>query len=165
MRFKTISYFVLLAATVCINSCRSQHSLIKNVHSYSFIRQEGIIKASSGDNEGFTKPDTIFIVYAEVTTDKLEWETAFMNGKEYKIVPQLISAGNVEAGFDDKGLPVTIHVKNNHFLFQLQFEHLNDHVQPPGINTTEPMIRFRFKNKTYVNKLKSPLLLTQLPPV
>lgn len=165
MRYKIkISFYVIIAATVFTISCRSPKSLIKKIYCYSFQKQQGTIKQSEFD-DGLLKADTLFVVYAEVVTDKLQWDTAIMNGTLYRITSQVIPSGSFEAGFDGSGQPVIIQVKNNRFLVQLQFEPVKGKLSSEFIQSDERVLRFRYNNKTFSSKLEAPLFLNQLPPV
>ena len=164
MRYQIkISFYVIIAATVFTISCRSPKSLIKKTYCYSFQKKEGTVKQS--DDNGLLKADTLFVVYAEVVTDKLQWDTAIINGNVYKITSQVIPSGSFEAGFDGSGQPVIIQVKNNRFLVQLQFEPVKGKLSSEFIQSDERVLRFRYNNKTFSSKLEAPLFLNQLPPV
>jgi hypothetical protein len=164
MRFQIIICSTLVAAIVFICSCRSQKNCIKNVYSFSFQKQEGTIKQKDGDND-FANADTFYVVYADVVTDEIQWDTAIINGSLYTIFPQYILSGKMEAGFDEKGMPVNIQVKNNRYLFQLQFEPVKGKIKIDPINSKENIIRYRYKGRDYLNNLKFPLFLHQRSPV
>jgi hypothetical protein len=165
MGSKYLIMILFVSAILLPFGCRTQQSLIKKTQSFSLERSFGTVKEQDGEQQTSTI-DTLLVVYAEVTTNQLLWDTAVLNGKLFKIIPQLITTGIMEAGFDEKGQPIVMKVRKGNFLYQLQFERI-EHQNTTGQHDTltQQLIYFRFKNKKYKTVLSQPVFLHQFPPV
>lgn len=151
---------MLSAAAVVPSGCRTQQSFVKKMHSFYIEKKSGTVKLPETDTDAGMN-DTLLVVYVEATTNDLKWDSAVIKGKQYRVIPQLITAGIFEAGFNEKGEPVVIKVAGGHFLYQLQFESTGSQHQELRQNA---FIHFLFKKRSYRVVLQPPVLLQQLPP-
>lgn len=159
--FNSILIFLLSAAVIVPSGCRTQQSSVKKVHSFYIEKKSGTAKHPVTDTDAVMN-DTLLIVYVETTTNDLKWDSAFIKGKQYRVIPQLITTGVFEAGFNEKGAPVVMKVAEGHHLFQLQFEVISSQTIHSSENA---IIHYRHKKQHYKVVLQPPVLLQQLPPV
>lgn len=153
--------FLLSAAVAVPSACRTQQSFVKKVHSFYIEKKSGTVKLPVTDTDAAMN-DTLLVVYVEATANDLKWDSAVINGKQYRVIPQLITSGIFEAGFNEKGAPVVMKVAEGHHLYQLQFEAISlQNLKSPE----KAIIHYRHKKKQYKVVLQPPVLLQQLPPV
>jgi len=157
----SITIFLLSAAVVVPYGCRTQQSFVKKLHSFYIEKKSGTVKLPVTDTDAGMN-DTLLVVYVEATRNDLKWDSAVINGKQYRVIPQLITTGIFEVGFNEKGDPVVMKVAEGHHLYQLQFEATGLYIQQSPENA---IIHYRYKKKLYKVVLQPPVLLQQLPPV
>jgi hypothetical protein len=159
--FNSIAIFLLSAAVAVLSGCRTQQSFVKKLHSFYIEKKSGTVKLPVTDTDAVIN-DTLLIVYIEATTNDLKWDSAVFKGKQYRVIPQLITTGIFEAGFNEKGEPVVMKVAEGYYLYQLQFE-------AKGLqnfrSADDAIIHYRYKKQHYKVVLQPPVLLQQLPPV
>lgn len=159
--FNSVMILLLSTAAILINGCRTQQSFVKKLHSFYIEKKSGTVKLPETDSDNFMN-DTLLVVYVEATTNDLKWDSAVIKGKHYRIIPQLITTGTYEAGFNEKGEPVILKVSDGHYLYQLQFEVSG--LQQHG-RQDHSVIHFLYKKRNYSVVIQPPVVLLQLPPV
>lgn len=158
---------VLLLFSVCLFSCIQTKNLVKKTYAYYTEKQPGTIPADDNGIPLPVKPDTVLVVYVEAKSDGIRWDTAWHNGKPYKIIPQFFETGYYDAGIEKLSREkVLITVDPPHFLYQLYLEPIR---QTQGLSVPESnsdiLLKGIYKGKVILHKASRLVELEAYPSV
>jgi hypothetical protein len=78
---------LLLLSLVFISSCAQSQKGIISRGAYVTIRQPGMLPVDDGGNVINSGPDSIFTVFVETGTQKIEWGIFWIGKRSYSVIP------------------------------------------------------------------------------
>jgi hypothetical protein len=143
----TIGFF--LGSILFLLSCRSTNKVIKQTHAFSVTLYPGIVAVDEHGKELPSSSQTKYLVYAVTGSDKIKWDTAWINGRVYTINAEKINPSPVfEVGIDKQtGNKIAIITGETENLYLL-------HLNPVSITTktdAHPLKELKIK-ATYKRK-------------
>lgn len=155
----------MMTSALLMSSCITAKRLVPVTHAFASEVHFGTVQQESGD-KGIEKPDTVIIIYAEVTSDSIQWRNVFFQNREYTVFVQRMNNNSFEAGFlPETGKPQIITAANGRMLYQLQLQLKGKEIseQKSSPNTNKPIIHFSYKNKAFNTSTNEPVFLLQRP--
>lgn len=162
---RTITFF--LAAMLLLVSCISTNKVIKQTHAFFVTLYPGIVAVDENGKEMPSNNQTRYSVYAVTGSDKVKWDTAWINGRVYTISAEKINPAPVfEVGIDKQtGSKITIATGETEHLYLL---HLNPVSITPNTDANllrESMIKATYKGKVINCTITNITELTTPDPV
>lgn len=142
----------LLFSSACLFSCAQTKSLVKKTHAYYSEKTPGTVRTDANGNPLPVKIDTVIVVYVETTTKLIAWDTAWMDNRMYKIIPQLITPVPFEVGFEKgSNVKIFINTDTSHFLYQLYLQPIGTNLPPPkSIEVNHILLKAHYKGKVFL---------------
>jgi hypothetical protein len=163
--FKRFTIIVLLP--VSLVACAQSKTVIKKVHSFYTERMPGNIRADQNGEPLEMKPDTAFIVYVELSSKLITWDSAWKNDRVYLIIAQLISPTPFDAGttkMDNR--KIIIAPAKGNYLWQLYLQPLKElRTAPQTLKESEILLKGKFKRRSILQKAENPVALQTIPSV
>jgi len=159
--------FLVLFFLIAINSCAQQKAIVIKSYSSYTERLPGNIPVGRNGEELFSGVDTVITVYLETTTKSLNWDSAWLNGKNYFIVVQNVSQQIIEVGVQKINRErIVMHPAKNHFLWQLYLQPLKGFKKAPvKTSENEILLKGKYKTKFFYQKAGNAIELEGIPSV
>jgi hypothetical protein len=109
--------------------------------------------------------DTTVIIYVETSSQQIVWDTAWKDGKPYKLTAELITQTPFDAGITKyQNEKITLRPAKGSFLWRLQLLP-PDPIIAPGIQEDGIIIHGKYKGKGFRYKTGIPVELEGIPSV
>ena len=144
-------FFLLFIFSVY--SCAGKKAVVKNAYGFYTEQLPGIVMADEKGNELPTKVDTVFVIYLEISSKNISWDSAWSQKHSFSIAPKYLESARFEAGLlKSTGEKLIITTDPDHFLLQLNLEKSKAGVYttPGFIATNELLFRGTYKKKTII---------------
>lgn len=145
-------------------SCMSTSKVIKQTHAFYVTLYPGIVAVDENGKEMPSNSQTKYSVYAVTGSDKVKWDTAWINGRIYTVNAEKINPSPVfEVGIDKQtGNKVTITTRETDHLYLLHLNPVSNIPNTETIPLKELMIKATYKGKvinctiTNITELSTP---------
>jgi hypothetical protein len=160
-------FFLVFILSVSLFACAQSKTVIKKSWSFYTERTPGNIIREQNDQETPVKIDTIITVYIESSVKNIVWDMAWKDDKAYLVVTQLISPTPVDAGVTRMGNEkIIIKPAKGNYLWQLYLQPLNQLKKPPqSLQRGQILLRGKYKGKSILRKIETPVALESIPSV
>lgn len=143
-------------------ACSQPQKLVKNLHAFSMVPTVGIVQVDEQGNERPGTSDTIYVVFAETTTDSIMWKAAWIGSRYFSVVTERVNGSVSEPGLDPaSGKPVTLQPGKGRSLYRLVLQEAHPpsspgHTMPAGT----VLLTGTFRNKPFELQTKPIRFLT-----
>ena len=123
--------------------------MIKQTHAFFVTISPGIIAVDENGKEMPLNSQTKYLVYAVTCSDKIKWDTAWINGRVYTINAEKINTSPVfEVGIDKQtGNKIAITTGETENLYLLQLNHVSITTKTDAYPLKELKIKATYKRK------------------
>lgn len=144
---KTSFYFFYVV--ILLISCTTSKKVIKQTQAFSETFYPGIVAVDENGKEKPSNSQTKYFVYAVTTSDKIKWDTAWINGKVYTISAEKMKEPSfVEVGIDKlTGHKISITIRKGEYLYLLQLKPISNTTGTQTIPAKELRIKASYKTK------------------
>lgn len=148
-------------------SCTNTQKVIKQTHAFFVTLYPGIVAVDENGKEMPSKSQTKYSVYAVTGSDKVKWDTAWINGIIYMISAEKINPSPVfEVGINKQtGSKISITTRENEQLYLLHLNPVSTIPNTDAIPLKELMIKATFKGKVINSIITNITELTTPDPV
>ena len=150
--------------TVSLYACAQSKYSIKNIYAVYQVHLPGNVAVDQNGNE-IPSRDTINIIYVETSTEKIQWNAAWKNNKNYSIISRLIDTNYINVGTNKiTNENMIIHASSGNKLWQLQLI-LSGEKNPPPLNILqgEILLGGTYNGKRILQKIKNLVELNSIP--
>jgi hypothetical protein len=152
---------------LALSSCAQSKYGIKKIIAFYAIPRPGNIPVDEKGNEIYKAPDTVHVIYIEMSSKNISWQQAWLNNKNYGLSAVLIQTTPMEAGINSitkKRILLQPSIGNS--LWQIQLVPAEKIVQAPqNIKTGEILLMGQYGNKIIFQKINSEVKLLLHPSV
>ncbi|MGZ4048512.1 MAG: hypothetical protein ACXVNN_04060, partial [Bacteroidia bacterium] len=140
---------------VSLYACAQSKYSIKNIYAVYEVHLPGNIAVDQNGNE-IPSRDTLNFIYVETSTDKIQWDMAWKNDKNYSILSRLIDTNFIDAGTDKiTNESMIIHASAGNKLWQLQLITSEKKIPAPvNILGGEILLQGIYNGKKILQKIK-----------
>lgn len=144
---RTIAGF--FCAMFLLSSCSSSGKVIKQLQAFSVTVYPGIIAVDENGKEMPVNSQTKYLVYAVTGSDKIKWDSAWVNGRAYTITAEKMSPTPVfEVGVEKlTGNKITIATSETEQLYLLHLSPVSTTKSTETELLRELLIRAVYKRK------------------
>lgn len=150
--------------TVSLYACAQSKYSIKNIYAVYEVHLPGNIAVDQNGNE-IPSRDTLNFIYIETSTEKIQWNMAWKNDKNYSILSRLIDTNFIDAGTDKiTNESMIIHASAGNKLWQLQLIPSEKRISSPvKILQDEILLQGTYNGKRILQKIKKQVELNSIP--
>lgn len=160
-----IRYFLsYLLLTVSLYACAQSKYSIKNIYGVYEVHLPGNIAVDANGNE-ISSRDTLNVIYIETSTNQIQWNTAWKNGKTYSILSHLAKTNFIDAGSNTiTNEKMIIHASPGNKLLQLRLIPSESKISVPAkILQDEILLEGTYNGKKILQKIKKQVELNSIP--
>jgi len=139
----------------CFSSCAQTTNLIVNKYAFYNVVIPGNIPVDENGRPRNLRIDTAIYVFAETSKKEIQWEKAWINGKEKKANPILLSVDSVFIGYD-KAMNNPIIIRAKAYLWQLYFSDIPNSGSRTDLENKRIVLQGNNAGKTFSIAFESP---------
>jgi len=148
----TLSILILCISASMV-SCSQSKNLVKKSYSFFTERLPGALRVDENGNPEPIKIDTIRIVYVETSVKLISWDSAWIDGRVFKIGSQIMVTSPYEVGSPVFGdMKIILNASDSNYLWQLYLDAVPNQIIKASDKKEEILIQGTYKGKKIKHK-------------
>ncbi len=155
----------ILVLMLFISACANGNKLIKQAKVYYYPKQQGNVQVDSKGNEIHVTSDTVIVAIVEASSKLIEWDSAWVHHKLYRIESVLLKSTGSELGTEKLSKEkAAISAAEGNYLYELHLAPVSEIAHfINGPVEDYPLFFGKYKGKVLQKKGSKPVEVEPIP--